>query len=126
MADENMPGNLLSGMIGEIILQIKPYQRPQASNGKGAPEDAETGKSMKAEIDERTVAKMGAGMPRYDAMASATEEVHAERMGKILKRFEDSVKKEEPLPRKGAFRWLRHKGNGGEKKQVVQPPAIKK
>ena len=121
IADDNVLGNLIVG----IILQIKPYRPRAASNGKEERSGAKTGKSMKIEIDERAQAKIGAGMNRYDALVEATAEAHKERIGKILEVFEASQKKkEEPLPRKGAFRWLRRNGNGGD--AARQPQAIKK
>ncbi len=89
--------NILSNLIGSIILQIKPYQLPPASgNGKGTQADAAS--AVKGEI------KAPAAENEPKALAA----------------------KHEALPRNGIFKWLplRRNGNGGE--AAKQPVAMKK
>ena len=109
--------NILSNLIGSIILQIKPYSPNRSSNGKT---DVVNDKAAQKEIEEQISAKMAAGIPRSDATAA----VYRERMDAIVARLEASQKKEEMLPKSGAFRWLRRNGKGGE--AAKQPVAMKK
>jgi hypothetical protein len=121
-------GNVLSNLISGIILQIKPYRPNSHSSNRKADAMGVTSESpVNVEIERRTQELVDGGMGKYGALVKATEEVRKERMAKVLAGVEASKKKQEGLPRKGAFRWLRRNGNDGvKKKQVRQPMPVAK